>query len=257
MAEHPAAPLHYRIFRALQERIADQGYKVGDRLPTEEALCREFGVSRITVRRAIGRLVELGQVIRTRGSGSFVSAPVKRVATPLAVTGTLESLFAQIESTTVKSVEIAQEPAPERIARVLGLPPGEVVVRVRRVRAFKGQLLALTINYLPREIGTRLRESELYRVPLVQLFEERFGKRIASADQTIEARAADADVAEALGIRFGDPVLYTERVMTDAEGRSFEVMRSYYRSDVYQIRVQLVRRRQAAFGWQFRDTGRA
>lgn len=257
MADHPAAPLHYRIFRALQERIADQAYKVGDRLPPEEALCREFGVSRITVRRAIGRLVELGQVTRTRGSGSFVTAPVKRVATPLVVTGTLESLFTQIESTTVKSVELTQEIPPERVARVLGLPAGEPVVRVRRVRAFKGQLLAVTINYLPREIGARLRESELYRLPLVQLFEERFGRRIASADQTIEARAAEGDVAEALGIRFGDPVLHTERVLTDTAGRPFEVMRSYYRSDVYQIRVQLVRRRQGAFGWQFRDTGRA
>lgn len=180
----------------------------------------------------------------------------RRLATPLAVTGTLESLFAQIESTTVKSVEIVQESAPERVARVLGLPGGTPVVRVRRVRAFKGQLLAFTINYLPQEIGSRLRESELYRVPLVQLFEERFGKRITSADQTIEARAADADVAEALGIRFGDPVLYTERVMTGADGRPFELMRSYYRSDVYHIRVQLVRRRQGAFSWQFRDTGR-
>lgn len=254
----PRPPLHYRVFRALQDRIADQRYRAGDRLPSEEALCREFGVSRITVRRAIGRLVELGVIARWRGRGMFVAeASARPAATPLMVKGSLESLFAQVETNTVKSVTLAEEMAPDSIRAILGLAPGEPVTRARRVRALDARLLALTINYLPRSIGSRLREADLYRLPLVQLFEDRLHVRIVSAEQTIEARAADAEVAEALDLRFGDPVLYTERVLFAAGRRAVEVMRSWYRPDVYQIRVELSRQRDAPFKWQFTDPGRA
>lgn len=254
----PRPPLHYRLFRALQDRITDQRYRIGDRLPSEEALCQEFGVSRITVRRAIGRLVELGVIARWRGRGMFVAAlPARPAASPLMVRGSLESLFAQVETNTVKSVTLAEETPPDSVRATLGLAPGEPATRVRRVRALDGRLLALTVNYLPRFIGSQLREADLYRLSLVQLFEDRLAVRIVSAEQTIEARAADAEVAEALDLQFGDPILYTERVLFAADRRAVEVMRSCYRPDVYQIKVELSRQRDAPFTWQFTDPGRA
>ena len=72
--DRPAPPLHYRVFRTLERRMRDHRYKQGERLPSEDELFREFGASRITIRQAVGRLVDLGFVTRRRGSGTFVSA---------------------------------------------------------------------------------------------------------------------------------------------------------------------------------------
>jgi DNA-binding GntR family transcriptional regulator len=72
--DRPLPPLYYRVSRTLEQRIRDHRDKVGDRLPSEDVLCREFGASRNTIRQAVGRLVEQGLIVRRRGSGSFVSA---------------------------------------------------------------------------------------------------------------------------------------------------------------------------------------
>jgi DNA-binding GntR family transcriptional regulator len=67
----PVPPLYYRVFCTLERRMRDHRYKQGERLPSEDELCREFGASRITIRQAVGRLVDLGLVTRRRGSGTF------------------------------------------------------------------------------------------------------------------------------------------------------------------------------------------
>jgi DNA-binding GntR family transcriptional regulator len=72
--DRPLPPLSYRVSRTLEQRIRDHHCKAGDRLPSEDDLCRELGASRITIRQAVGRLVEQGLIVRRRGSGSFVSA---------------------------------------------------------------------------------------------------------------------------------------------------------------------------------------
>ena len=72
-SRRPELPLYYRIYKTVEERIDRNHYGVGDRLPSEDDLCREFGVSRITIREAISRLVDEGLVVRRRGSGTFVA----------------------------------------------------------------------------------------------------------------------------------------------------------------------------------------
>src|ERR1700746_2438332 len=67
--------LYLRVETALASEIADGELKVGDQLPTEDSLIARFGVSRITVRRAIQNLVSRGLVEIHRGKGTFVSAP--------------------------------------------------------------------------------------------------------------------------------------------------------------------------------------
>src|SRR5688572_33357477 len=102
--------------------MRDHRYKQGERLPSEDELCREFGASRITIRQAVGRLVELGLVTRRRGSGTFVSVrPQERPPETVQFTAALEDLFAQVETVSTKSAQITEEPPPPDVRALLGL----------------------------------------------------------------------------------------------------------------------------------------
>jgi GntR family transcriptional regulator len=72
----------------------------------------------------------------------------------------------------------------------------------------------------------------------------------------MEARLADEDVVKLLGIRFGDPVLFVERLMYVEGPRPFEVVRSYYRADAYRYQLRLTRGQRAPFRWRVSDGGR-
>lgn len=255
--ERPAPPLYYRVFRTLERRLRDHRYRPGERLPSEDELCREFATSRITIRQAVGRLVDLGLVTRRRGSGTFVSA--RQDARPpetVKFTAALEDLFAQVETVSTKWAEITEEPPPRDVRALLGLPEDAAAVIVRRVRAFGDQVFSLTTNYLPSRLRGKLSERDLYRYPLLQLLEERLRVHFRCADQIIEARLADEDVAKLLGVQFADPVLFVERLMYADGPRPFEVVRSYYRADVYRYQLRLTRGQKAPFRWRVSDGGR-
>jgi DNA-binding GntR family transcriptional regulator len=245
------------VFRTLERRLRDHRYKQGERLPSEDELCREFGASRITIRQAVGRLVDLGHVTRRRGSGTFVSArQEERPPETVKFTAALEDLFAQVETVSTKSAQITEEQPPIDVRTLLGLDEDTPVVVVRRVRAFRDQVFSLSTNYLPRHARAKLSESDLYRYPLLQLLEERLHVDFRYADQLMEARLADEDVVKMLGIRFGDPVLFVERLMYAEGPRPFEVVRSYYRADVYRYQLRLTRGQKAPFRWRVSDGGR-
>lgn len=247
----PRPPLYYRVYKTLEQHIRDRQYRIGERLPSEDALCRDFGVSRMTIRQALAGLVDAGLLTRRRGSGSYVSATgERRASAQMKLTGALEDLFAEVGGARVEKARIAEEPPPPEVRSLMGLADGEPVTAIHRVRAIEHQPFALTINYLPVRLGRRIAEPDLYLFPLLQLLEEKLGVRFHHADQTVEARLADEDVASALGLEFGDPVLFVERLMFGRGARPLEVVRSHYRADVYRYQITLVRSSRAGFRWR-------
>ena len=249
--ERPVLPLYYRVFKTLEQRIVAHQYKLGERLPSEDELCREFKVSRITMREALGRLVESGMLVRRRGSGSYVASPAaSRTFRSITLTGSLEDLFAQVERTQIKSASLTERTPPRDVAQAMGLAEGAPATVLRRVRVIDDAPFAFTINYLPLEVGRRIREADLYGGPLLQLLEQKLRVRFTHAEQTVEARLADEDVAQALGGKFGDAVLYVERRMFAGAGHPVEVVRSYYRADTYRYHIRLVRQRREHFAWR-------
>ncbi len=78
-----AVPLYRQLKQILEEGIERGDYRPGDRIPTEEELCRQFGVSRVTVRQALGALANEGLVLRHQGSGTFVNHRLPAKVIPL------------------------------------------------------------------------------------------------------------------------------------------------------------------------------
>ena len=249
---HHLLPLYYRVESALQQRMHEGDLKPGDRLPSEESLAREYGVSRVTMREAMRRLDAQGYVARIRGRGTFVTERIKESVSSTKFTGFLEDYYTEIQRVQVKSVQILEVPAPARVADALCIDRGRPVTFVRRVRFLENAPLALTTNYIRVEYGRRLREEALYRLPLVQIFEQVLGVAFGDAVQTIEAKFATDEVAAVLEVPFGAPILHVERVMRDEAGAPVEVVMSCYRADRYRYMATLVRGRGEPFRWQYK-----
>ena len=165
--------------------------------------------------------------------------------------GFLEDLRERVQKLTVTDVDVRQVTATPDMASTLGLDPGADVIRIRRIRHLDGEPFSFTVNYLPVEIGRRIRAKDLYAVPLLKILQRDLRIPIVRAQETIDAAPADPEVAQRLGITVLYPVMHLKRVMFTTADRPFEIVETYYRADKYHYSVSLVRvKRKGKWTWK-------
>lgn len=184
----------------------------GSLLPSESELSTRFGASRVTIRRALELVRDEGLIAARQGFGWFVATePVRQRLEHL---GTIEDqLEVQGRRAERRVIEFAFRPAPERVARTLGVD--EVLV-VTRVNLADGEPFAVVTVWCPAELGRPLSREDVERHPFYELLDV----ALRGATQTIGADSAEPVDAELLGIPVGSPVLRCVRVTTDTTGRA-------------------------------------
>jgi GntR family transcriptional regulator len=223
-------PLHRQLFLVLHDEIDRGVIAPGDPLPTEQTLCDQFGVSRITVRRALADLAEQGYIERRQGVGSFV-----REHGPADVSPTGRSYMAGLRQsqfeTEVDVVELGTRRPPRAIAEALETS-GELlhILRVRRQRR-TGEPLMVTEAWLPGELTDALTESALRRVPLYQLLSDA-GIVMDRVRHEITAEIAGPRNAHLLDTAIGAALLRVNRLVfvADAPHHHLSVLLSPNRS---------------------------
>jgi GntR family transcriptional regulator len=199
---------YQQIAQVLRERIAAVG--AGHVLPSESDLSAEFGVSRVTVRRALETLRDERLVESRQGFGWFAAAP------PLQQRLTqLETIERQLEERGIhpqrQIVEFAFVAAPPRVAEQLQC---DHVLRVKRVNRADGDPFAVVTVWCPAELGQHLSRRDVERRPFYELL----GIALRGATQTIGAAAATAEDAALLEVPVASPVLRCERLTTSTAG---------------------------------------
>ncbi len=236
----PDVPLYHQIYLVLREQIAE-GHFAGGRLPAEAEFTRQFGASRITLRKALDRLVDEGLITRRRRSGTFVNQnPKKQKEQSHRYGGLLEDLISHGLKSKARVIEIKAIGAPSDVAALLEVPAGAPVVKAIRLRSYAGRPLSYMTTYVPQTIAQCLTRAKLDSKPMLTLLEEA-GVRIGSASQTLSARLADSKVAPLLDVNVGAALLSVQRVVRDVDGRPVQVLRGLYRPDRYEYRVELSR----------------
>jgi GntR family transcriptional regulator len=234
-------PTYYQIKQTIKTWILNKEFGAGEKIPSENRLAERFKVSRLTVRQALAQLAQEGLLTSKRGEGTFVTRDEHLLGSlGLEFTGFMDDLFYQISKSTTKSVNLSRVPAPKPIREKLelGNNPDEVI-QIKRVRFWEDKPFAYTINFLPLEIGKKIRKRDLFKKPLLRMIEEDLGIRFTEAFQTIEASFADAEVSEPLGLVSGSPILLVERIMYTQKRKPVEVVQSSYRGDFYKYIVRL------------------
>jgi len=214
-------------------------------VPTEQELLERFGVSRITIRKALDDLVRDGLIERRAARGTFVSVP-KLTHELNSITSWTEQLCAMgyRPSTLSRSCEEIAPPPP--VAYALSLQPEEPVVMLRRVRLSGDEKLTLMTNYIPSRLVPGIAIEWPAVESLYELLESRYRLVPVRAVDTVEAKSATEDQAEALRIAPWSPVLVMTRVSYQQDDAPFELAIAVSRGDRYQYRVELHGRVRAA-----------
>jgi GntR family transcriptional regulator len=241
-------PLYHQLFLALREAIFRGEYAAGGMLPTELELEQQFGVSRITVRRAIDELADRGLVRREKGRGTRV---VERSATQAGIVGSIEAMvdnnLAMGMKTEVQLLEFEYMPAPQEVAAALELERGDVVQHAIRVRKLDATPFSHLETYVPETVGRRYEREEISSLPLLALL-ERAGISVSRAVQTISADAATPELARALTLTPGAPVLKVERIVYAQDERPVEYIIACYHPQMYKYRMSLERKTRKSTG---------
>ena len=239
-AKRSLQPKYHQIYLVLQQRIRDGAFLHDQGFPTEQTLTREFGVSRITVRKALDRFEREGVIDRQPGRGTFVTSRAADPMVSASLSGTIENLIAMGLQTQVEVISFEYVPAPVPVAAQMELPERSIVQRVVRVRHYLGRPFSHLITHVPAEIGRAYTAEDLTETPLLLLL-ERAGHEAVSAEQTITARLSEPDVALLLGIETGDALLGINRIVRDRSGRCIEMVTANYRPDTYEHKMDIHR----------------
>jgi GntR family transcriptional regulator len=222
-------PRYVTIEQSLRARIANLDPHAA--LPSDSQLCEEFGVSRMTARGAVQRLVQDGLVYRVPGRGTFV-APARANRAASRILSFSDEMRRRGRVPRSRLVERTQRPATAEEARRLG---ADEVVVVRRVREADGEPLALETAVFPARVAEALAED----VEGASLFATlaAAGHVPTAGRAVIGAAAANAEDAKLLGVRKGDPLLVEQRLIDDQHGVPLELTESRYVASRYGLDV--------------------
>jgi GntR family transcriptional regulator len=229
-----------QVYLVLRDRITSGAMPYGAKLPPEPALAETHGVARITVRRALARLAAEGLVERRPSAGTRIT--FERTAPPVVadIANVLAALMEMGRRTRVKLLSFVYGLPPAPVAEALGLSPGQRTQRSQRVRLVDGEPFSYLTTHVPERIGVTYSEADLANEPLLSLL-DRSGVEAECATQTIGAALAAPEVARALEVDVGAPLIELTRVVFDRAGRGVEHLHAFYRPDRYSIRMDLVR----------------
>jgi DNA-binding GntR family transcriptional regulator len=235
-------PLYYQIANVLQARIYSGASPPGSLLGTEKELAETFGVSRITIQKALQALHQEGLIDRQRARGTFVAPSIKQ-RVPIALHGYLEDILLLGETGKTLEVERDEVPASDEVAERLGIPAGSTVVRVRRLRTQIEDIpFTWVTNYLPMDIARLVDLDELRTRSVTDLLDRTPGLRLTQGHETISAEAADEELAARLRVPVGTPLLLVERELQTEAGRTVDLGYFYSRNKRYTVRLSRLTR---------------
>ena len=233
-------PLYHQVRLVLQESIANGVYRAGDLLPTEDELCRQFDVSKTTVKSALKKLAEEGLVSRQQGRGTFVARRLPRSEQQSDVATLIEGVAAIGEATEIGNRESSYVEPDDILREIFGLGPEDQLWRDQHLRLLNGIPLGQITAYVPLDIAEGFAGQGRNNLPVL-LNIEKSGVHVAKADQSVGATIADPVLANKLEIPPGAALVRLHRRVMDASGRVVEDLSALYRADRYEYRTVLLR----------------
>lgn len=243
---HPTpGPLYARIRDELRTMIVNGTYQPHQRLPSESDLIKRYGVSRITVRQALGELEKEGLLFKIAGKGMFVSKP-KPFQDLARLQGFAEAMSRQgyevynrvvgLDFAAGNGTADSDEPRQR-----LDLAEPERIAELKRVRYLNREPVSYDVSYMSATLGERLAKEDLPGRDFFLIFENQYGIALGFADLAIDAILADSEIAELLQIAKGTPILRVERLTHSRDGQPLTFEYLYCRADNFQFRLRIAR----------------
>lgn len=230
------------IARELRDDIQRGKYNPGEQLALERDMCQQYGVSRITIKRAVDELVKQGLVVKRRGSGTFVKSLKDEDVKELSMANQFSGFMATFKGRNVSSRVLRFEiihPSAE-VAEKLQLTVDDFVYDIVRVRLLDEQPIVIEYTQMPIQLITGLKRQTLEK-SIYSYIEGELGYKIQSAHRTVRAVMPNQLESEQLAIEGVLPLLEVSQVAFLDDGRPFEYSIARHRGDRSNFRSVSVR----------------
>jgi GntR family transcriptional regulator len=238
--ESDPLPLYYQLKILLKERIENNEWKAGSKIPTENELAKFYGTSMMTVRQAVGLLVNEGLLIKKQGKGTFV-APVKIQKGPHILNSFTEEMRQKGFEVKSKLLRFSKIIPDDDVRKVLNLSNDDQVYFIQRLRYADNEPIGIqSTNLACDAIEEELEGSELTG-SLYELLEAKFGIQIKYADEFYSAILIDKEMAHLLSLSLPSVGFFVKRIGYTLDWKPIEYTESIMRADKYSISIKLQR----------------
>lgn len=231
-------PLYQQLENILRDKIDNKFWKENDMIPSENALSKDFGLSRMTVRSVLQKLAQDGLLYRVPGKGTFVSKP-KLVSRPLSQAGIREQLDKMGYKSVTKLLRSLQLPATAKVARQLAVPEGTQIYDIQRMRLVDNKPFSIHSSYIPQSQCRDLlsRNFDFEKEQLCDILLNGYGIEQKSMKETLEVVLARNDEAELLKVKKSYPLIHLENIIYAVDGSIIEYSSVLFRGD--QIKIEI------------------
>jgi GntR family transcriptional regulator len=230
-------PLHVQLEEIIKAGIENEEWPPNSVIPSENELSKKYGISRMTVRSVITRLVHEGLLYSVPGKGTFVSEP-KIVSKPLSQMGIREQLEQLGYETSTKLLKIENTVIPAGIAKKMQLDKDTRVFVVKRLRFVKDEPLSIHTSWIPMSFCPNLEEKDLEGAQLCDILESDYQHEIVKIVETLESTTATASEGKLLQIKESAPLLLLEDMIFTKGDVPMEYSRVLFRGDKIKLKLE-------------------
>jgi GntR family transcriptional regulator len=232
--ETSVQPRYLQIANHIADNIRSGDLGVGDQLPTERQLAEELGVSRMTVRQALGVLAQQGLINSQHGIGNFVTRPMLEQPVDILI-GFSDNMLKKGIRPSAQLLDLKSTSADQLLSTELQIPFGDPVFAIRRLRFADNMPMALEYSYFPERYVPGLDQHDLEQRSIYAILTEEYKIALAGAVQTLEPVVALAYQARLLQIPKGAPLMLITRTSSDDRQRIVEYAKDLYRGDCFRF----------------------
>jgi GntR family transcriptional regulator len=230
------ASLYEQIASLLREEIGSGLYEPSGKLPSEAELCTRFSVSRVTVRLALAKLDDEGVVERKQGKGTYAKGKQLRHGLDR-LRSFHDSLVMLGLNPEMRLVSRDIISIPKHLRSLLGAGDRKRCLLLQRLHVVDGEPIALGRSHLPIEVQ-KISWEMTEQQPTYSILEKMTGMQVARADLTIKVGQTDVELAAALGLKVGAPLLLMERTSYFSNGACCDHSTFYIRPERYAFVMQ-------------------
>jgi DNA-binding GntR family transcriptional regulator len=212
MVSNKSIPQYRRLYEILRKHILDGVYSEGDLLPSENELCQIYGLTRPTVRQALGTLANEGYIRKHQGKGSIVHHLPKEIGI-LSVSGTTSAVGDRDLRTEIIVKPVLTKWPDDFMFTLSELERESGCIYMERLRLLDGSPIFYDISYIANINLPRITSRTFENRSLFQILRDHYGVEIRGGDQRIKAIPASSRISSFLNLKKNQPVLHMERKM--------------------------------------------
>ena len=224
-------PVYYQLKEAILKKISAGVWKVGECIDSERELSESYGVSRMTIRQALGELVQEGILVREKGKGTFVCEPKVKQRDMMSFTEIIEKTGRNLVT---KVLEFCVIDTPEEFAEVFAF---DKLYKINRNRIVDGECIANEIVYITVDYCGYIDEVKLQG----SLFEilKQFGYEVEYSESAIQSVIMDEKYKNIFETQDQVPLLQMKNKILTRDNKVLFIEESTYRSDKFILEVNI------------------